>query len=87
MVIAFLADAIKKGELARFGKATAVCVVGALIGISLNLSNLYHTWQYGQETMRGKSELVKKMRLTRPAAVWIETISHSGATVSTKPGR
>ena len=60
MVIAFLADAIKKGELARFGKATAVCVVGALIGISLNLSNLYHTWQYGQETMRGKSELVKK---------------------------
>lgn len=87
MVIAFLADAIKKGELARFGKATAVCVVGALIGISLNLSNLYHTWQYGQETMRGKSELVKKMRLTRPAAVWIETISHSGAMVSTKRGR
>ena len=60
MVIAFLVDAIKKGELARFGKATAVCAVGALIGISLNLSNLYHTWQYGQETMRGKSELVKK---------------------------
>lgn len=60
MVIAFLVDAIRKGELARFGKATAVCVVGALIGISLNLSNLYHTWQYGQETMRGKSELVKK---------------------------
>ena len=60
MVIAYLVDAIRKGELARFGKATAVCVVGALIGISLNLTNLYHTWQYGQETMRGKSELVKK---------------------------
>ena len=60
MVIAFLADAIGKKEMARFGKATAVCVVGAAIGISLNLSNLYHTWQYGQETMRGKSELVKK---------------------------
>ena len=29
MVIAFLVDAIKKGELARFGKATAVCVVGS----------------------------------------------------------
>ena len=60
MVIAFLVDAIKKKELARFGKATAVCIVGAAIGISLNLSNLYHTWQYGQESMRGKSELVKK---------------------------
>ena len=60
MVIAFLVDAIQKKELARFGKATAVCIVGAAIGISLNLSNLYHTWQYGQESMRGKSELVKK---------------------------
>ena len=60
MVIAFLVDAVKKKELARFGKATAVCIVGAAIGISLNLSNLYHTWQYGQESMRGKSELVKK---------------------------
>ena len=60
MVIAFLVDAIKQKQMARFGKATAVCIVGAAIGISLNLSNLYHTWQYGQETMRGKSELVKK---------------------------
>ena len=60
MFIAFLADAIQKKQMARFGKATAVCIVGAAIGISLNLSNLYHTWQYGQESMRGKSELVKK---------------------------
>ena len=60
MVIAFLAEAIKNKQMARFGKATAVCIVGAAIGISLNLSNLYHTWQYGQESMRGKSELVKK---------------------------
>ena len=60
MVIAFLVEAVQQKQLARFGKATAVCAVGALIGISLNLSNLYHTWQYGQETMRGKSELVKK---------------------------
>ncbi len=60
MVIAFLVEAIQKKKLAQFGKATAVCAAGALIGIALNLSNLYHTWQYGQETMRGKSELVKK---------------------------
>ena len=60
MVIAFLVDAIRKKEMARFGKATAMCLVGAAIGICLNLSNLYHTWQFGQETMRGKSELVKK---------------------------
>lgn len=60
MIIAYLVDAIRKKELARFDKATAVCAAGAVIGICLNLSNLYHTWEYSKETMRGKSELVKK---------------------------
>ncbi len=60
MIIAYLVDAIRKRQLLHFAKATGVCVAGALIGICLNLSNLYHTWQYSQESMRGKSELVKK---------------------------
>ena len=60
MVIAWLVEAIRKKELARFGKATVVCMAGAAIGVCINLSNLYHTWQYSQESMRGKSELVKK---------------------------
>ena len=60
MVIAFLVEAIRSHRLDRFAKATVVCFVGAALGICINLSNLYHTWQYGQESMRGKSELVKK---------------------------
>ncbi|KXB81272.1 hypothetical protein HMPREF3034_01912 [Prevotella sp. DNF00663] len=60
MLIAFLVEAIREKQLSRFWKATGVCLIGAAIGISLNLSNLYHTWQYSQESMRGKSELVKK---------------------------
>ena len=60
LIIAWLVDAIRKHELERFAKATAVCVLGAVIGVCINLSNLYHTWQYSQESMRGKSELVKK---------------------------
>ena len=60
MVIAFLVEAIRSHRLDRFAKATAVCFVGAALGICINLSNLYHTWQYGQESMRGKSELVKQ---------------------------
>jgi len=60
MVLAYLESAIKNKTLAQFGKATAVCAAGAALGICLNLSNLYHTWQYGKESMRGKSELVKK---------------------------
>ena len=60
MIIAFLVDAIRQGKMAHFAKATLICAAGAAIGICINLSNLYHTWQYGQESMRGKSELVKK---------------------------
>ena len=60
MVIAWLVDALRKHEMARFCKATLTAVAAALVGICINISNLYHTYQYSQESMRGKSELVKK---------------------------
>ena len=60
LVIAWFVEALQKKELARFVKATGVCLAAAAIGLCLNLSNIYHTWQYSQESMRGKSELVKK---------------------------
>ncbi len=60
MVIAYLVDAIRKKELSHFLKATGVCAAAAVIGICMNMSNLYHTWEYSKESMRGKSELVKK---------------------------
>ncbi len=60
MVLAFLAEAIREKRMDRFVKATVACFIGAMLGVCINLSNLYHTWQYGQESMRGKSELVKK---------------------------
>ena len=60
MVIAWLVDALRKHEMARFCKATLTVVAAALVGICINISNLYHTYQYSQESMRGKSELVKK---------------------------
>ena len=60
MVLAFCIDALRKKQYQHLAKATAACIVAAAIGIALNLSNLYHTWQYGQESMRGKSELVKE---------------------------
>lgn len=60
MVLAYLWDAVRNHRLAQFGKATGVCFVAAALGVVINLSNLYHTWQYTQESMRGKSELVKK---------------------------
>ena len=60
LFIAWLVDALRKHEMERFLKATAVCLAGAAIGVCINLSNIYHTWQYSKESMRGKSELVKQ---------------------------
>ena len=60
MILAYLAEAIQKKRYVHFLKATGACIVGGLLGILVNISNLYHTWEYGQESMRGKSELVKK---------------------------
>ena len=60
MVLAFVIDGLRQKAYMHLLKATGVCVVAGLIAVCLNLSNLYHTWEYGQETMRGKSELVKK---------------------------
>ena len=60
MIIAFLVKAIKDKKMPQFLKATAVCIVAGAIGIAINISNLYHTWQYQNESMRGKSELVSK---------------------------
>ncbi len=40
-------------------KATATFALGCLIGIAINASNLFHTWEYSKESMRGKSELTK----------------------------
>ena len=60
MILAYLWQAIKEKKMTHFAKATAVCAVAGTIGILINISNLYHTWEYSKESMRGKSELVKK---------------------------
>ena len=60
MVIAFLVKAIREKKVPQFIKASIVCIIAAAIGIAINASSLYHTWQYQKESMRGKSELVSK---------------------------
>ena len=64
LVILFVAGAYfekawREKTLPQFFRASAVLVVAALVGVAANLSNLYHTYTYSKETMRGKSELVQ----------------------------
>ena len=43
-------------------KGTLTFALGCLIGIAINASNLYHTWEYSKESMRGKSELTQQTK-------------------------
>ena len=57
MAVAFGVDAWQKKEMPQFLKATGVLLMAGILGVCINLSNLYHTYEYSKETMRG--ELVK----------------------------
>lgn len=59
LFIAYGVAAYQSASLKQFAKATGVLVLSALVGVAINLSTLYHTYQYSKETMRGKTELVK----------------------------
>ena len=60
MAIAYGVSAWRERQMGRFLKASGVLVAAGLVGVCINLSNLYHTYEYSKETMRGKSELVKE---------------------------
>lgn len=59
MMIAYFVDAMRKKQIQQFLKATGVLAAAGALAIAINLSNLYHTWEYQKESMRGKSELRK----------------------------
>lgn len=60
MAIAYGVSAWKSKQFSRFLKGTGVLALAGTLAVCVNLSNLYHTYQYSKESMRGKSELVKE---------------------------
>lgn len=44
-------------SLSRWAKATGVILVAGLLGVAANLPNIYHTYDYAKQTMRGGTEL------------------------------
>jgi len=63
MVIAYLVQAVRDKDMKHWCKATGAMVVAAVFAVILNGSNLYNTYEYQKDTMRGKSELVKKDKI------------------------
>ena len=57
MVIAWGIEAYRNGDRKHFGKALASILLAGMVGVAVNATNLYHTYKYSKETMRGGSEL------------------------------
>lgn len=57
LVVAYGVDALRHKRAAAWLRATGTVLVAGILGVAANLPNLYHTYQYAQQSMRGPSEL------------------------------
>ncbi|HOY49385.1 MAG TPA: YfhO family protein [Flavobacteriales bacterium] len=58
--ITYLVDSIREKTLPNFLKTSAFLVIAVLLGIVTNISSLYTIYDYGKDSIRGKSELTSK---------------------------
>jgi len=57
LVIIFFIDALKKKQINDFIKSSLVLFVGVILVIGSNFQSIITTYEYGKESLRGKSEL------------------------------
>lgn len=57
LVIAWLVEAVRKGQMRRWLIASAVVLGAGTLAICANLPSIYHTYEYSKETKRADSEL------------------------------
>ncbi len=58
--IVYLVEAIKDKKMLPFGKAAGLLVLATGLAFASNTGRLWTTYEYSQETIRGKSELTQK---------------------------
>lgn len=61
LVIAFLIDAIRDKIAMQFVKATGILAVAAILAFGANFSRLWFTYDYGKDSIRGRSELTSNI--------------------------
>ena len=57
IILGYFVEALREKKFRSFIFASLVTLFSGLIALGINSSNLYHTYEYGQETTRGGSEL------------------------------
>lgn len=60
-MVAYLVTAIKSNKTVQWAKATGVLAVAGILAVCANMPNLYYTYEYAKESMRGgHSELTRE---------------------------
>lgn len=71
--IYFLVESVMQKTLPNFGKATAALILVAGLAFVPNVANLWSTWEYGKQTMRGGgSQLAEKKASNKGGGLDIE---------------
>lgn len=60
IMLAWLVDAAMKKELPSYAKGALALVLAGALGVLTNISSLYTIYDYGKDSIRGKSELTIK---------------------------
>lgn len=53
-------EAIRQKKWEQWGRAVVACIIALALGFAANTSRLWPTYEYSQETIRGRSELSSK---------------------------
>ncbi len=59
-VITELVSSIREKQLPGFAKATGVLLIAAIFAIATNITNIWATYEYSKDTIRGKTELTSE---------------------------
>jgi len=59
-VVTELIGSIREKKLPGFAKSTAVLIVASILAVATNITNIWATYEYSKETIRGKTELTSE---------------------------
>lgn len=79
LIISEFIHAIKEKAFKRFFTAAGLHLVSVIVAILVNFSNIYTSYQYARETIRGKSELTTKENVKGLDKSYITQWSYSPA--------
>lgn len=63
---------VKEKRLAEFFKASGILAIAAILAVAANAPNLYNTYEYSKETIRGLSELAHPENVAKSGLAGLE---------------